>query len=91
MPVIAGLLADKVTEPAMQSQTWLSKAFGGIVGTGPGSGMALHFLLAGLLYFVVIGTARFIPAVRNVETILPDHDQLEKETDQEETSAAVPA
>jgi MFS transporter, DHA3 family, macrolide efflux protein len=91
MPVIAGVLADKVTEPAMQSQTWLSKVFGGMVGTGPGSGMALHFLLAGLLYFVVIGVAWFIPAVRNVETILPDHDQLEKETGKKETSAAEPA
>jgi MFS family permease len=90
MPVIAGLLADKVTEPAMQSQTWLSKAFGGIVGTGPGSGMALHFLLAGLLYFVVIGIAWFIPAVRNVETILPDHDQLEKENEEKKPQVAEP-
>jgi MFS family permease len=90
MPVIAGLLADKVTEPAMQSQTWLSKAFGGIVGTGPGSGMALHFLLAGLLYFVVIGIAWFIPAVRNVETILPDHDQLEKEKEEKKPQVAEP-
>jgi MFS family permease len=91
MPVIAGLLADKVTEPAMQSQTGLARLFGGLVGTGPGSGMALHFLLAGLLYFVVIGVAWFIPAVRNVETILPDHDQLEKETGKKETSTAEPA
>ena len=90
MPVIAGLLADKVTEPAMQSQTWLSKAFGGIVGTGPGSGMALHFLLAGLLYFVVIGIAWFIPAVRNVETILSDHDQLEKEKEEKKPQVVEP-
>ena len=78
MPVVAGVLADKVTEPAMASNTWLSRLFGGVVGTGPGTGMALHFLLAAVLYMVVIGIAWFIPAVRNVETILPDHDQLEK-------------
>ncbi len=78
MPVIAGVLADNVTEPAMRSNTWLSRTFGGVVGTGPGTGMALHFLLAGVLYLVVIGIAWFIPAVRDVETILPDHDQLER-------------
>jgi DHA3 family macrolide efflux protein-like MFS transporter len=87
MPVIAGVLADKVTEPAMQSQTWLSKAFGGVVGTTPGSGMALHFLLAGVLYLIVIAFAWFIPAIRNVETILPDHDQLEKVKEDNDSKA----
>lgn len=91
MPVIAGVLADKVTEPAMQSETWLSRAFSGVVGTGPGSGMSLHFLLAGVLYLVVIGIAWFIPAVHNVETILPDHDQLEKVKEKKEAGAVEPA
>ena len=42
------------------------------------SGMSLQFLISGLLYISVTVIACFIPVVRNVETILPDHDQLEK-------------
>ena len=91
MPVIAGVLADKVTEPAMRTDTWLSRTFGGLVGTGPGTGMALHFILAGILYLVVISVAWFIPAVRNVETILPDHEQLEKASEGEDVKSAEPA
>ena len=38
MPVVAGLIADKVTEPAMRGTGWLARTFGGITGGGPGSG-----------------------------------------------------
>jgi hypothetical protein len=34
--------------------------------------------VAFLVYLLVIVVAWFLPAVRNVETILPDHDQAEK-------------
>ena len=78
MPIVSGLVADYVMEPAMQTQTALSSTFGWLVGTGPGSGMSLQFIVSGLLYISVIAVAWFIPVVRNVETILPDHDQLEK-------------
>ena len=83
MPVIAGALADYVTEPAMLGQTMLAKAFGWLVGTEPGSGMSLQFLAAGLGYILVVIIAWFIPTIRNVETLLPDHDQLERAEDQE--------
>jgi hypothetical protein len=43
-----------------------------------GSGMSLQFIISGLLYLSMIAAAWFIPAIRNVETILPDHDQLKK-------------
>ena len=82
MPVVAGALADYVTEPAMQGQTILSKTFGWMVGTGPGSGMSLQFLASGLGYLVIVGIVWFIPTIRNVETLLPDHDQLERVDDQ---------
>ncbi len=78
MPVVAGALADRVTEPAMRADTWLSRAFAGITGTGPGSGMAVQFLVAGALYLAIDAAALLIPRVRDVETILPDHEQLEK-------------
>ncbi len=78
-PVLAGLLADHVTEPAMKSQTWLAGAFGWLVGTSPGSGMALQLVLTGLAYIAtVIIVYFFFPIVRNLEDQLPDHDQIEK-------------
>jgi MFS transporter, DHA3 family, macrolide efflux protein len=76
MPVLAGLMADRVTEPALQAQSGLAHAFGWLVGNSPGSGMSLQYLLSGVLYLGVIGVAWFIPVVRNVETLLPDHDQI---------------
>jgi MFS family permease len=87
-PVIAGLLADYVTEPAMTSATWLSRAFGGLVGTSAGSGKALQFVIAGVLYLaIVLGFLLFVPSVRNVEDLIPDHD--EGETDDEVPDGAL--
>jgi MFS family permease len=77
-PLMAGALADYVTEPAMQSTTALARTFGGLVGTGPGSGMALQFVLAGLAYLgTALVVALFVPVVRDLEDRLPDHDQME--------------
>lgn len=79
IPVLAGMLADYVTEPAMTSATWLSRTFGWLVGTSPGSGMALQFVLGGVLYVaLVLGAFFFIPSIRNLEDHLPDHDELER-------------
>jgi DHA3 family macrolide efflux protein-like MFS transporter len=78
-PILAGLLADYVTEPAMQSQTWLAGAFGWLAGTSPGSGMAVQYILTGMAYMtIVLITFLFVPVVRNLEDTLPDHDQMEK-------------
>ncbi len=78
-PILAGLLADYVTEPAMQPGGALAKTFGWLVGTGPGSGMALQFVFAGLLYMlIVLIVILFVPVVRNLEDSIPDHDQGEK-------------
>lgn len=78
-PILAGALADYVTEPAMQSGGGLAKLFGWLVGTEPGSGMALQFVLAGVCYMLLpLVTYLFFPVIRNLEEILPDHDQMEK-------------
>jgi DHA3 family macrolide efflux protein-like MFS transporter len=75
-PILAGLLADHVTEPAMRTQSWLAQTFGGLVGIGPGSGMALQFVMTGIAYMLaVLITYVFFPHVRNLEDELPDHDQ----------------
>lgn len=86
MPVIAGALADYITEPAMTTQSGLSSAFSWLVGNTPGSGMSLQYVFSGLAYISIILVAWFIPVVRNVETLLPDHDQLKKADEEEGTS-----
>ena len=69
----AGPLADRVLEPAMAEGGSLTGIFGPIVGTGPGTGMALMFLFGGLLAAVVGFSGYLFPATRNAESLLPDH------------------
>jgi hypothetical protein len=74
-PVIGGALADFILEPAMkvQGSGW-TPTFASAFGSGPGSGMALLFFFCGLGAFLVGLTGYFIPAIRNAENVLPDHD-----------------
>jgi MFS family permease len=70
---IAGPLAEKVFEPAMMADGALTPIFGELLGTGPGAGMSLLFLLTGVLMFGLTPLGLAIPAIRNAETLLPDH------------------
>ena len=72
----AGPLADRVMEPAMRADGVLSPIFGPLVGTDPGAGMALIMILCGLGTIAVGLGGYAVRAVREVETILPDHDEL---------------
>jgi len=48
------------------------------VGNGPGSGMALQFIFAGVAYVsVVLIFFLFVPVVRDLEDKLPDHDKMQ--------------
>jgi MFS family permease len=72
--LLAGPLADNFFEPAMASGGSLTSIFGGFIGTGPGTGMSLMLLIAGILgIFVGLG-GYTVHRVRNAEDILPDHD-----------------
>jgi DHA3 family macrolide efflux protein-like MFS transporter len=77
-PIIAGSLADFVLEPAMRTDSALTSTFGWLVGTGPGAGMGLLLIICGVLGALVGLAGYFIPAIYNAESLLPDHDQLEK-------------
>lgn len=73
---VAGPLADNVFEPAMTNQDhWLGQLLGPIFGNAPGSGMSLLVSLSGLLVVSVGLIAYQIRQVRNVESLVPDHDQ----------------
>ncbi|TVR20855.1 MAG: MFS transporter [Anaerolineaceae bacterium] len=73
----AGFLADNVLEPAMQPDGSLAPVLGNLLGTTPGSGIALLFVTLGLIatFIGLIGYA--VPAIRHAETILPDFVELE--------------
>jgi MFS family permease len=72
--LIAGPLADFVFEPALKPGGSLSSTFGWLVGTRPGSGMSLIFIITGSLAMLVGILSYTVPVVRNAESLLPDHD-----------------
>jgi DHA3 family macrolide efflux protein-like MFS transporter len=74
--LLSGPLADNYFEPAMMVGGSLEPFFSGLVGTGPGAGMALMFVIAGFCG-VIIGFGGYLfKVVRNVEDIIPDHQAL---------------
>ncbi len=69
-----GPVADAFFEPAMMPDGALAPIFGGLIGTGPGAGMALMMFLGGIIGALLALAGYLNPMVRNAEDILPDHD-----------------
>jgi DHA3 family macrolide efflux protein-like MFS transporter len=69
--LVAGPLADRVFEPARRQPAWQS--VGWLVGNGPGAGMGLIFVVAGVAILALSLAVYAIPAVRRLEADLPDH------------------
>ncbi len=67
--LLAGITADHVFEPLMADA---SGALGTIIGSGPGRGIGLMFVLAGLFTIVTMGAAWTLPRIRNLEDEVPD-------------------
>ncbi|NUQ03932.1 MAG: MFS transporter [Anaerolineae bacterium] len=74
--LIAGPLADGMMEPAMREGGALTGVFGPLVGTGPGAGMALILVFAGIGGMLVGVIGYLTPVVRDAEDRLPDHDAV---------------
>jgi hypothetical protein len=70
----SGPLADKVFGPAMMPGGSLVPLFGWVTGVGPGAGISLMFVLAGLAGALVGAGGYLVPSIRNVERLIPDHD-----------------
>jgi DHA3 family macrolide efflux protein-like MFS transporter len=86
--ILGGRLADTVFEPAMAPGGALAPVFGPLVGTGPGAGMGLLFVFAGILGVIVALVGYLVPVVRQVESRLPDYGGA---TEPATESAAEPA
>lgn len=75
--LLAGPLSDLQLEPAMAPGGRLADLFGWLVGTGPGAGMALLFVGAGIMTALAGVAGYLFPVVREVEDRLPDHDAVD--------------
>lgn len=77
--LLAGPLADRLFEPAMQPTGAWSATFGWLVGVGPGAGMGLMFVCTALLGATISFGGYLFSAVRNVDHDLPDYDSMRPE------------
>jgi MFS family permease len=75
--LLAGPLADRVMEPAFAESGALVGVFSGLVGRGRGAGMGFIIALCGLAIIGVMAIAWRTAAVRNAESLLPDHDEVQ--------------
>ena len=71
--LLAGPVADRWLEPALAPGGALAATFGPWVGTGPGAGMGLMLVAAGLAAGAIGISGYLQPIVRRVEDVLPDH------------------
>lgn len=70
--VLAGPLSEYLFEPLVAPGGPLAASVGSVIGTGPGRGIGLLFLVAGTLAMLVTLLGYLHPRVRNLETELPD-------------------
>jgi len=71
--LLAGPLADYVFEPLMATDGPVASALGRLVGSGPGSGMSLMFLLGGGIGLILAIAGLASKRLRNIDTLIPDH------------------
>jgi DHA3 family macrolide efflux protein-like MFS transporter len=69
--LLAGVLADRVFEPAMAPGGALAHSVGRILGTGKGRGVGLLFIALGCLFLLVVLLSLLNPRLRTVETGRP--------------------
>lgn len=72
--LVVGPLVDLVFEPAMMPGGGLASTFGGLTGVGPGAGMSLMFIFAGVMGVIVGLSGYAFRAVRQAEELLPDYE-----------------
>ena len=81
--VIAGPLADRVFEPWMAAQGSLARALGGLFGTGPGRGIAVLFMVLGVLTVLAVVAGVLYQPLHDLENRLPDIVEPQRSTKHE--------
>jgi len=69
---LAGPLAEHVFEPLMAVDGPLAGSIGLLIGTGPGRGLSLMFIVLGLSMVAIAAVAWSVRSIREVEQQLPD-------------------
>jgi hypothetical protein len=69
--LVVGPLADRVFEPARRASIW--RLVAPLVGAGQGAGIGLMFVMGGTLTLVFSLAVYGVPAIRRMESSLPDH------------------
>jgi MFS family permease len=77
--IASGVLVDRWLEPAMQREGFLTDNFGHIVGIEPGAGMALLFVVSGILGVIVSVLALLFKPIRELQQYLIDIDRQRSE------------
>jgi hypothetical protein len=75
--LLAGVLADRFFEPLMEYPPALLDS---LVGSGPGRGIGLMFVLTGVFAIVTVVTAINHPRIKNLETEIPDLEAVAADT-----------
>lgn len=90
--LLSGPLADRVFQPMLAQNGALARSVGQIIGTGDGRGIALMYIVFGLVTLVGTLTAFLYKPMRNIERELPDvtPDDPPPPQVQAETVAKVP-
>jgi MFS family permease len=88
--LIVGPLVDQVLEPAVGEAAWWSTVEP-LLGNEPGAGMGLLLVIAGLTMFASTVLAYSIPALRQLESRLPDYLKSEAPPQAEITPSIAPA
>ncbi|MEM9774567.1 MAG: MFS transporter [Chloroflexota bacterium] len=70
--LLAGVAADNYFEPAFLNGGGVATAFGWLVGTGPGAGMGLMWVISGVCVVAVSLVSFTFPTVRQVDELMKD-------------------
>jgi MFS transporter, DHA3 family, macrolide efflux protein len=69
---VAGFLADWIFEPLMAGGGFVQRTLGSVIGSGPGRGIGLLYIVMGLCLLGVAAAGALSPAIRRLEEIVPD-------------------
>ena len=81
--ITAGIVSDKVFEPLLRAHGALTSSIGQVIGTGGGRGVALFFIIVGLLLAILTIGGYLYPSLRKLEDELPDVSDQESQAEQE--------